>query len=184
MLNIITILIIKFNIISLLNNNIKHTIPIKYHILFWLGYFLFNVIRWGSYFDDYLYSFKSNLVEFSLHIIIVYGNIFYLIPKYVLRKKYKTYVAIVILILVMVYVIRTGLNYIFVTEVIFPESQAPSDFFDINYIINVILGELYVISFVTSIKLLVEWFIEKKKNEDLVQLQLSTELKYLRTIAS
>jgi sensor histidine kinase YesM len=138
-------------------------------------------MRWGSYFDDYLYSFKSNLVEFSIHIIIVYGNIFYLIPKYVLRKKYKTYVAIMILILAMVYIIRTGLNYILVSDLIFPESQVPLGFFDANFIIEVILGELYVISFVTSIKLLVEYFIEKKKNEDLVQLQLSTELKYLRT---
>ena len=138
-------------------------------------------MRWGSYFDDYLYSFKSNLVEFSIHIIIVYGNIFYLIPKYVLRKKYKTYVGIMILILALVYVIRTSLNYILVSDLIFPESQIPSSFYDINFIIEVILGELYVISFVTSIKLLVEWFIEKKKNEDLVQLQLSTELKYLRT---
>jgi LytS/YehU family sensor histidine kinase len=128
-----------------------------------------------------LYSFKSNLVEFSIHIIIVYGNIFYLIPKYVLRKKYKTYVGIMILILALVYVIRTSLNYILVSDLIFPESQVPSSFYDINFIIEVILGELYVISFVTSIKLLVEWFIEKKKNEDLVQLQLSTELKYLRT---
>ncbi len=86
-----------------------------------------------------------------------------------------------ILILAMVYVIRTGLNYILVSDLIFPESQVPLGFFDINFIIEVILGELYVISFVTSIKLLVEWFIEKKKNEDLVKLQLSTELKYLRT---
>jgi LytS/YehU family sensor histidine kinase len=81
----------------------------------------------------------------------------------------------------MVYVIRTGLNYVLVTEEIFPESQLPSSFFDINYIIAVILGELYVISFVTSIKFIVEWFLEKKKNEDLAKLQLSTELKYLRT---
>lgn len=138
-------------------------------------------MRWGSYFNDYLYSFKSNVVEFAIHIIIVYGNIFYLIPKFILRKRYKRYVAIMIFILAMVYVIRTGLNYVLVTEKIFPESQVPSSFFDINYIVAVILGELYVISFVTSIKFVVEWFMEKKKNEDLAKLQLSTELKYLRT---
>jgi LytS/YehU family sensor histidine kinase len=81
----------------------------------------------------------------------------------------------------MVYVIRTGLNYALVTKVAFPESIVPSSYFDVNYIITVIVGELYVISFVTSIKFIVEWFLEKKKNEDLAKLQLSTELKYLRT---
>ncbi|TXG37520.1 histidine kinase [Seonamhaeicola maritimus] len=149
--------------------------------MFWLGYFAFNVLRWGNYFDDYEYSFKSNVVEFAIHIVIVYSNIFYLIPKFILRKKYKTYLAIVVFILFMVYVIRTGLNYVLVTKEAYPESVVPSSFFDINYIIEVILGELYVISFVTSIKFIVEWFLEKKKNEDLAKLQLSTELKYLRT---
>ncbi|WP_233244019.1 sensor histidine kinase [Tamlana fucoidanivorans] len=86
-----------------------------------------------------------------------------------------------LVILALVYVIRTALNYVLVTEEVFPESQLPSSFFDINYIIAVILGELYVISFVTAIKFVVEWFLEKKKNEDLAQLQLSTELKYLHT---
>jgi sensor histidine kinase YesM len=138
-------------------------------------------LRWGYYFDDYIYSFKSNVVEFAIHIIIVYGNVFYLIPKFILRKKYKTYLSIMVFILAMVYVIRTGLNYALVTQEIYPESNLPSSFFDINYIVEVILGELYVISFVTSIKFIVEWFLEKKKNENLAKLQLSTELKYLRT---
>jgi sensor histidine kinase YesM len=146
-----------------------------------LAYFIFNVLRWGYYFDDYVYSFKSNVVEFAIHIIIVYGNIFYLIPKFILRKKYKTYISIMVFILAMVYIIRTGLNYALVTDKIYPESNLPSSFFDINYIVEVILGELYVISFVTSIKFIVEWFLEKKKNENLAKLQLSTELKYLRT---
>ncbi len=163
------------------NNRIKNTIPAKYHLLFWLGYFTFNVIRWGSYSDDYWYSLKSNLVEFPIHIIIVYGNIFYLIPKFILRKRYKTYVSIMIIILALVYFIRTGLNYALVTDVIWPEATIPVKAFSFNHIVEVVLGELYVIGFVTAIKLLVDWFIEKKRNEDLAKLQLSTELKFLRT---
>ena len=86
-----------------------------------------------------------------------------------------------IFILAMVYVVRTGLNYALVTEEAYPESVVPSSFFDFSFITEVILGELYVISFVTSIKFIVEWFLEKNKNTDLAKLQLSTELKYLRT---
>lgn len=168
-------------IISIFNNNIKLTIPLKYHIVFWLGYFTFNVIRWGSYFDDYGYSIKSNIVEFSIHIIIVYGNIFYLIPKLILRKRYKMYVASVILIMALVYIVRTALNYHFVTTEIYPEAFYPGKFFKFNYVLEVIIGEIYVITFVTSIKLMVDWFIEKKRNENLAKLQLSTELKFLRS---
>lgn len=165
----------------MIKRGFKNTIPIKYHILFWLGYFTFNVIRWGSFFDDYLYSLKSNLVEFPIHIIIVYINIYYLIPKFILRKKYWKYILSIVFMLGLVYLVRTGLNYVLVTKDIWPEAEDHSKFMELNHIIAVILGELYVIGFITAIKLVIDWSIEKRKNEDLAKLQLSTELKFLRT---
>ena len=163
------------------NKKIAFTIPIKYHILFWLGYFTFNVIRWGSYFSDYWYSIKSNLVEFPIHIIVVYINVYYLIPKFILRKKYRAYLGSILLMLALVSLARTGLNYLLVTREIWPEAEQAGRFLERNHIIAVILGELYVLGFVTAIKLLVDWPIELKKNKDLAKLQLSTELKFLRS---
>lgn len=83
--------------------------------------------------------------------------------------------------LTMVYLVRTGLNYLLVTEDIWPEAEDPAKFMELNHIIAVVLGELYVIGFVTAIKLVIDWSIEKRRNEDLAKLQMSTELKYLRT---
>ena len=138
-------------------------------------------MRWGSYFDDYWYSIKSNLVEFPIHILIVYINIYYLIPRFVLRKKYWTYIGYLSFILMLVYLVRTGLNYLLVTREIWPEADDGGRFLELNHVIAVVLGELYVLGFVTAIKLVIDWSIEKRRNEDLAQLQLSTELKYLRT---
>ncbi|GAA4268285.1 hypothetical protein GCM10022257_03860 [Hyunsoonleella aestuarii] len=83
--------------------------------------------------------------------------------------------------LLLVYLIRTGLNYLLVTKDIWPEAEDPTKFMELNHIIAVVLGELYVIGFVTAIKLVIDWSIEKKRNEDLAKLQMSTELKFLRT---
>ncbi|WP_084399581.1 sensor histidine kinase [Pseudotamlana agarivorans] len=146
-----------------------------------MSYFLFNFVRWGSYFNDYWYSLKSNLVEFPIHIIIVYINIYYLIPRFILRKKYWTYILYLVISLFMVYLVRTGLNYVLVTKDIWPEAETPGEFMSLNHIIAVILGELYVIGFTTAIKIVIDWSIEKRLNEDLAKLQMSTELKYLRT---
>ncbi len=165
----------------MLKLKLKSSIPVQYHILFWLGYFIFNVARWGSYFNDYWYSLKSNLVEFPIHIIVIYINVYYLIPKLILRKRYWTYLLSLICMLAMVYLLRTGLNYILVTKNIWPEAESAGTFMQLNHIIAVVLGELYVIGFVSAIKLLIDWTIEKQRNEDLAKLQLSTELKYLRT---
>lgn len=164
-----------------LKPNKRTSIPIIYHILFWLGYFIFNLARWGSYFNDYWYSLKSNLVEFPIHIIVVYINIYYLIPKLILRKRYWTYLFSLITMLAMVYLLRTGLNYVLVTKDIWPEAESTGTFLQLNHIVAVVLGELYVIAFVSAIKFLIDWSIEKQRNEELAKLQLSTELKYLRT---
>jgi LytS/YehU family sensor histidine kinase len=83
--------------------------------------------------------------------------------------------------LILVYLVRTGLNYLLVTKEIWPEAEQAGKFLERNHVIAVILGELYVLGFVTAIKLLVDWPIELKRNEDLAKLQLSTELKFLRT---
>lgn len=124
----------------------------------------------------------SNLVEFPLHIILVYVNIYYLIPKIALKKKYGSYLLTLGVFLIIAYLFRVGLNYLFVTEELWPESRGlPNNPSLLNHFIAEVLGEIYVITFVTAIKLLVDWTIEKRRNEDLAKLQMGTELKYLRT---
>lgn len=159
----------------------NHNIPIKYHFLFWLLYFVFNFIRWGSYFNDYWYSFKSNLVEFPIHIVLVYINIFYLIPTFILSKKYYSYFIYLTLLLAFSYTARTGLTYLLVTENIWPEAEGIQKAFTFNHIVAVVLGEIYVIALASVIKLTVEWITERKRNERLRELQLQSELNFLKT---
>ena len=161
--------------------NRKSLIPVKYHVLFWAGYFTFNVIRWGSYFSDYWYSLKSNLVEFPLHLILVYINIYFLIPKFILTKKYTTYITLFLGFLLVLYCVRTGLNYVLVTENIWPEAESQQKAFTFNHIIAVTLGEIYVVALATAIKLTVDWIYERKRNEDLQKIQLKTELNFLKS---
>ncbi len=159
----------------------NNQISLKYHLLFWVGYFMINFIRWGSYFDDYTYSLKSNLVEFPIHILLTYFNIFYLIPKFILKRKFLLYFVYLMIALATVYVVRTGLNYFLVTENIWPEAEGSQRAFSFNHILAVIIGELYVVALVTAIKLTADWITERTKNESLKQLQLQTELKYLKS---
>lgn len=104
-----------------------------------------------------------------------------MIPKFILKKKYWSYIISLAFLLILVYLVRTGLNYLLVTEDIWPEAEDPANFMELNHFIAVVLGELYVIGFVTAIKLVIDWSMEKRRNEDLAKLQMSTELKYLRT---
>ncbi len=158
----------------------QRTIKRKYHLYFWIIYFLFNVIRWGSYFNDYWYSLKSNLVEFPLHIILVYFNIYYLVPKFIFKKKYVYYVLFLCISLGVHYILRSGLNLLLVTEDIWPEVEGRLDPFGFNHIVAVAIGELYVVGLTSAIKYTVDFLIMQNKNRDLSELQYKTELKYLK----
>ena len=159
----------------------NYTIPLRYHIIFWLSYFTFNVIRWGSYFNDFWYSFKSNLVEFSLHILLTYFVIYYLIPKFLFNKKFPLFLLYLVLSLAVLYIIRTGLNYFLITKNIWPEAEGIQKAFSFNHIVAVIIGELYVVALATAIKLMHDWVQDRNRVEKLQQVQLETELKFLKS---
>jgi len=156
-------------------------IPIRLHIIFWATYFIFNFIRYGSINNDYWYSLKSNLVEFPLNIIITYFTIYFLIPKYIVKKKYFQFFILLILSLILFYSVRTGLNYILVTKEIWPEAEGLHNAFTFDHIVEVTIGVVYVIALVSAIKLTFEWIQEKRKNDELQKIQLQTELDLLKS---
>ncbi len=158
----------------------QRTIKQKYHLYFWSIYFLFNVIRWGSYFNDYWYSLKSNLVEFPLHIILVYFNIYFLVPKFIFKKKYVYYIFFLCLSLGVHYMLRSGLNLLLVTEDIWPEVEGRLAPFGFNHVVAVMIGELYVVGLTSAIKYTADFLIVQSKNRYLSELQYKTELKYLK----
>ena len=159
----------------------KFHIPIRLHFIFWATYFIFNFIRYGSINNDYWYSLKSNLVEFPLNIIITYFTIYFLIPKYIVKKKYFQFFILLILSLILFYSVRTGLNYILVTKEIWPEAEGLHKAFTFDHIVEVTIGVVYVIALVSAIKLTYEWIQEKRRNDELQKIQLQTELDLLKS---
>ncbi|WP_281232737.1 sensor histidine kinase [Flavobacterium gelatinilyticum] len=158
---------------------LKFNIKLQNHIWFWGAYFTLNFLRWGAYFNDYPYSFKSNLIEFSLHIPLVYFNLFVLVPKYVLKQKYITYTLSLIVSLFGIYLLKTALTYYIVSENIWPEANREYHPFEINHIVAVCIGELYVLAMASSVYLTLTWLRERERNRSLRENQFKIKLKYL-----
>lgn len=176
----------KVGVVSLWERNNFDDFKITYwhHILFWSLYFIFNTLRWGSYFDDYDYSFKTNILSFINHISLAYFNIYYLMPKFVYKRKFKTYIVSVFICLLAALILRYTLTYSLVSTNVWPEGPEPIDRITLNYAVQMMLGELYVMSFVTAIKITIDWLREKNKLIELEKRQLASELKFLRTQVS
>jgi two-component system sensor histidine kinase AlgZ len=164
-----------------LNSSKLYRLPLYYQIVFWLTYFLFNTFRWGSYFNDYFYSLKTNLLGFPIHMTLCYLNILIFMPYLVYRKKYLLYfLAILSSIFIMVF-IKFNLTYLLITHNVWPEGPETIDKLTLNYTIDMMMGELYVITFVTAIKITFDFLNEQRRVTDLEKSQLETELLFLKS---
>jgi len=158
-----------------------YDITLKHHVLFWLIYFALNTFRWGSYFNDYSYSLKTNLLGFPIHMFLTYLNIFYLMPRFLYRKKIVPYVLFLFTAIFLMVVVKFNLTYYLVSTNVWPEGPKVVHNFDLNYVIDMMIGELYVITFVTAIKITIDWIKEHKRLAAVEKEQLETKLLFLRS---
>ena len=112
---------------------------------------------------------------------LAYVNIFFLFPRYVLNKKYASYIFYFILALCIFYLVRTELIFQFINENVWPESETPQKAYSFNHILVVFLIGIYDVALVTTIKLTADWIFEKKRIEQLEKAQMRTELNFLKS---
>ena len=165
----------------LLNANTGYKINVTHHAIFWLFYFLFNFLRWGSYYNDYFYSFKANLLGFPIHMTLTYFTIYVLIPTFIYRRKYVLFSASLFCSILVMVIIKYELTYFLISNNVWPEGPEVTTSLNVNYVIVMMLGELYVISFVAAIKITIDWMRERQLAANLAKSQLETELRFLRS---
>ncbi|MDO6492355.1 MAG: histidine kinase [Cellulophaga sp.] len=171
---------------SFLNKNSSKSFEINYkhHIIFWVIYFIFNSLRYSNIHQDFMLSLRMNLIGFPIHMAIAYFNVYYLMPKFVFKKKYISYTFSVIATLFIMLLVKYSLTYYFIGPNVWPEGPEELKGLTLNYATTMMVGELYVSSFVAAIKLTIDWLKEHSKLHELEKRQLSTELRFLRSQVS
>lgn len=154
--------------------------PWVYHSAFWLCFFLFNVVRWGSYFNDYAYSIKSNLLGFSIHMVLCYLNAYMLVPYFVPRKQYGRYALLLALALAVMFFVKVGATYLLIRHDVWPEAVGEVEIMGFDHVVAVVVGELYVIGITTSIKLMMDWTRSQRRARALEQEKVQAELGMLK----
>lgn len=159
-------------------------IKLWHHVLFWTVYFVFNTFRWSSIHNDFLLSLKTNLIGFPIHMLLAYVNVYYLMPKFIYTKKYIRYTISILGALFMMLLVKYNLTYYLVSTDVMPEGPEEINSLTVGYAIQTMIGEVYVISFFTAIKLTIDWLRESSKLHDMEKRQLKTELRFLRSQVS
>jgi len=143
------------------------------HISFWVMLYFFLVLIDQSQYPLW-YTMVKELVDVSFYIIIVYTNIFYLIPQFLQKKKLFLYLISFIGLIVLISPIKT-LSYVFLYQ-------------NDPYLQSVVVGSRTTIFLIclfvgmgsTIFKVTTDWLVHQNEKRELVSQKLHSELKFLK----
>jgi len=155
---------------------------IPLHILIW-GVYLFAYAYIYAFFYDSV-TLQKTLIQYGvtawIDITAAYVMIYFLIPKFLLEKKYGSFLAW-FLISALFFIFLQRLMLMLVTyRYIYPEYADNFSFFRFNYLYT--FFNIYAMGAIfASVKLFEYWFINQKQNQQLMHEKLESELKFLKS---
>ena len=85
---------------------------------------------------------------------ITWFTIYVLIPMFIYKRKYVLFTLSLISAIFIMVIIKYELTYFLISNNVWPEGPEETTSLGVNYVVVMMLGELYVISFGAAIKTL------------------------------
>ena len=144
------------------------------HLSFWILLYFFLVLIDQSIYPIW-YVLVKELVDVSFYVIIVYTNIFYLIPQFLQKKKFFLYLVSFGLLIVLISPIKT-LSYILLY-------QGEPDLLAlvVNNRTTIFLICLFVGLISTAFKITSDWLVNQNEYKELQRQNMTSELKFLKS---
>jgi len=152
------------------------------HILFWVLYIVFFIMQFGLFSENPNYSnlIISMLSSSVVDILAAYFTVYYLLPKFLFKKKYLLFGFIFIASATFAILLQRAILLELVYPYLYPGSDsANSPFWKINPFYSFI--NIYtVVAFFATIKLLKYWYQNQQYKLELENKNKSSELALLR----
>jgi hypothetical protein len=156
------------------NSILKYLLSVVGHILFWvvIYYFYAYFLGYGSSNTRYVNLFSGFLMPVTIS--ISYFLIYYLIPKYLLSKKYKLFILYCIYtFIISIYIIILSILY----GLIYSEGYKEVDTTPLTKTLPfIVLGVYFVVLIVVSLSLIMHNYHSIVNNENLKNKILQTQL--------
>lgn len=131
------------------------------HILFWVCYYVLFGFLWAVE-EDYTASFYLEFILLPLRILAVYFAIYFLLPKFLMRKKYIRFFLGYMLMLLFAGILQRVFIHFFYEELLLNDSS--SGLFSIRMLIRAIVLINTTVLLILGVKIFRLWLIEKEKN--------------------
>ena len=153
---------------------------IFWHILFWVAFWLFYSLLYGSYTDKYGQAFISELVAMPVFIIATYFTLYFLLPKYLLKKHYAAFfIGLASSAFLFGFIQRMNAHFIIYPMIM--EKPLPYELIYFPAIIKNIITTYTAVFLATSIKLLKISYQREQTQQQLIKEKLEAELKFLKS---
>jgi hypothetical protein len=152
---------------------------IGWHILFWVCYIAMYTAIYGYFEDNYGAEFFWAMAYLPIKIAATYFTMYYIIPRYFLKKKYVAATLLTISIIVLAGFIQRFLDYYVFYPVYAYEFMAGSPF-NIPKSIKNVLSIYPAVALGAFIKITKHFYNEESKSQELRQQKLQAELNFLK----
>ena len=145
------------------------------HVAFWLVYAFISayVFYWGAQWFDGLID---TMVLLTFHAAVSYFNNYFLVPRFLLTKQYITYLSAVILS-----VLGVCFPLTVTAHIIIQNKDLQSLVWSSAFLFFIGLSVLFTVIFTMVLKFVKQWYKDQKSTRELQQVQLQTELKFLKS---
>ena len=152
---------------------------VLWHILFWVVIYGFYTLTYGAYNNEYNAEFIANVYLTPVRIIGTYIMIYFIIPAFLLKRRYKGFVLFTVLHIVLYGV---AIAYVIHTFIICPWCLYVKDFpFGMRLVLESIASNYEIPAVAATIKFFKNWYIEKQANQSLEKEKLEAELNFLKS---
>ncbi len=147
---------------------------VVYHAAFWLGYLLtFTLI--GGPRNGYLFSFGIELINVACYAVVVYFNLFYLIPTFLARKQFIRYLALMTLSVLVISPLRVFFLYLKLAP--FPERQDQL----VEDQLLIFISTFLIVALSTISKIVTDWIRHQRELQELEKQTMQSELRFLKS---
>ncbi|GJM32276.1 MAG: histidine kinase [Saprospiraceae bacterium] len=156
---------LKAKLYSLLTNRMV------YHILFWLVILVFLTIVEGSN-KGFLFTLGNELINVFFYGLIVYFNLFYLIPNYLTTNRFLTYCGLLILATLIITPLKSIVFY-------FKMPEVRAELVEYQYLH--FLFTFLIAGASTIIKIVTDWVKHTRERQELQTRTMQSELRFLKS---
>lgn len=148
-----------------------------FYWIFWLIYIIYGIMEARGWImkKGFVWSLQPLLLFFAMIALLLYGNIRFLIPVLLEKKRMVAYV-VGLLVLVFLYTWLRSLNQQYWDAQVWPEDRMTID----SYFHWNVLNALWFLVMSSMLFYSLKWHEQREQVKNIQITQLETELKYLR----